>query len=142
MEILTAEELTHKLNDFRHVITDFDFSALKNVTFININALYTYIAEVEDNPFKKQYESIQKELQSIAPYIPFAMGNSAAEFLEKASRVENELEMDLLKREFSERSKIDFVETVRMIHCDEEWEYLTSICETIRKNKERSTIKH
>lgn len=138
MEIISPNELTSKLNNFRNTVNNFDFSEVQNVTFLNLNALYTYISEVEDNPFKRQYDIIQEQLSDIIPYIPFAMGTTASEFLDKASNIQNEVQMEMLKVEFSERSKLDFIDTVRMIHSDEEWDYLISICETIRQNKERA----
>lgn len=134
--ILSQQELSNQLNEFRDIIQHFDYSEIKNVTFINLESLYTYIAQVEDNPFEKQYQALHKILDIIEPYLPFAMGNTAVEFLVQASMVSSHEEMESLKKRFSSKTRLEFMNAVRGITQDDEWQYLVNICENIRGNHE------
>ena len=69
-----------ELENLRDLINNFDYSELKNVTFINLESLFTYIAQVEDNPFRRQYEAMQSSLDILEPFIPFATGERAKNF--------------------------------------------------------------
>ncbi|HHW67040.1 hypothetical protein [Defluviitalea raffinosedens] len=134
--ILTSQQLSDELNKLKSLINDFDYSELRNVTFLNLESLYTYISEVEDNPFQRQYEALQASLDILEPYIPFAIGERAREFLILASQMTTDEEIEALKQDYLERMRLDFVNTIRMIQSEEEWKYLTQICETIRQSKE------
>ena len=136
--ILTSEQLSDELNKLKALINDFDYSELKNVTFLNLESLYTYIAEVEDNPFQRQYEALQASLDILEPYIPFATGERARDFLIQASQMNTDEEIEYLKQEYLDRMRLEFVNTIRMIQSEDEWKYLTQICETIRQSKENN----
>ncbi|NLK96587.1 hypothetical protein [Defluviitalea saccharophila] len=136
--ILTSEQLSDELNKLKALINDFDYSELKNVTFLNLESLYTYIAEVEDNPFQRQYEALQASLDILEPYIPFATGERARDFLIQASQMNTDEEIEYLKQDYLDRMRLEFVNTIRMIQSEDEWKYLTQICETIRQSKENN----
>ncbi|WP_058486580.1 hypothetical protein [Defluviitalea phaphyphila] len=136
--ILTSEQLLKELNKLKSIINNFDYSELNNVTFLNLESLYTYISEVENNPFQRQYEAIQASLDILEPFIPFATGNRAKEFLIQASQANSDEEIELLKKEFASKMRIDFINTIRMINSDYEWESLVQICEAIRQSKENN----
>ncbi|NLM13435.1 MAG: hypothetical protein GX209_06780 [Epulopiscium sp.] len=138
--VLTNQQLIEELNKLKSIINDFDYSELKNVTFLNLESLYTYIAEVEDNPFQRQYEALQASLDILEPYIPFATGERAREFLIQASQMTTDEEIEYLKQEYLDRMRLEFVNTIRMIQSEDEWKYLIQICETIRQCKENQLM--
>lgn len=140
--ILTSEQLSQELTKLKSIIDDFDYSDLKNVTFLNLESLYTYIAEVDDNPFQRQYDAIQVSLDILEPFIPFATGDRAREFLIQVSQAGSDEEIEWLKQEYAAKMRLDFVNTIRMINSDYEWDYLTQICEAIRQSKENSFSYH
>lgn len=137
-DILTSQQLSNELSNLKSIINDFDYSDLKNVTFLNLESLYTYIAEVEDNPFQRQYEEIQASLDILEPFIPFASGERARDFLIQASQMNSDDEIQWLKQEYAAKMRLDFVNTIRMVQSENEWNYLVQICETIRQSKENS----
>lgn len=136
--VLTSEQLSEELNKLKLLVNDFDYSELKNVTFLNLESLYVYIAEIENNPFQRQYDALQASLDVIEPFIPFATGDRAREFLIQASQLESDNEIQCLKQEYIARMRIDFINTIRMIQSEDEWNYLIQICETIRQSKEKN----
>ena len=135
--ILSRDQLYMELENLRDLINNFDYSELKNVTFINLESLFTYIAQVEDNPFRRQYEAMQSSLDILEPFIPFATGERAKEFLIKMSQTESDEEIECLKEEYSHKIRTDFVNMIKMIESEEEWIHLTEICEVLRQNKEQ-----
>lgn len=134
--ILTQEQLYNELNNLKYLVNNFDYSELKNVTFINLESLFTYIAEIEDNPFQRQYEALQTSLDILEPFIPFATGEKAKEFLIQVSQTTSDEEIQWLKQEYINKMRIDFVNVIRMITSEDEWNYLVQICESIRQSKE------
>ena len=47
-------------------------------------------------------------------------------------------EIEYLKQDYLDRMRLEFVNTIRMIQSEDEWKYLTQICETIRQSKENN----
>jgi len=77
--LLTKRELEMALDDFRHILSDFDYSSIKNITFLNADAFICYMENVEGNPFKKQYAALQHKLDILQPYLPFVSAERANE---------------------------------------------------------------
>lgn len=134
--ILSREELFFELDNLRDLIQNFDYSELENVTFLNLESLFTYIAEVEDNPFQRQYEALEAALDKLEPFIPFTSRERARGFLIKMNQVETNEEIEWLKEEFSNKVRNDFVNMIRLIDSEEEWLHLKEICEILRQSKE------
>ncbi|NLK21127.1 MAG: hypothetical protein GX308_03340 [Epulopiscium sp.] len=135
-EVLTSEQLIYELNNLKCLINDFDYSELNNVTFLNLESLYTYIAEFDGNPFQRQYEALQAALDVVQPFIPFATGDKAKEFLLQVSKAESDDEIQWLKQEYTDRMRLDFVNAIRLTSSDDEWDGLIQICESIRQSRE------
>ena len=101
--LLTKHELEVELEDFRHLLSDFDYSSIKNITFLNLDAFLAYMENVEGNPFKLQYNALQKKLDILQPYLPFVSSQRANEFLEALSQTHNDEEIKLVKKEFTKK---------------------------------------
>ena len=69
--LLTKQELESHILDFRNLLSQFDYSQIKNVTFLNLEAFYAYMDNVKGNPFELQYNALQEKLDYIQPYLPF-----------------------------------------------------------------------
>lgn len=133
--VLTQSELLTELNNFKYNLQNFDYSNIKNITFINLDALYYYIENIEDNPFKIQYEKLQKILDIIEPYIPFSIDSDIIDILDITSISSNDEESHMIKNFFSLKKRINFMNSVRIITTDEQWQYLIDTCEKIRNIK-------
>lgn len=138
--LLSKRELEVALDDFRHILSNFDYSAIKNVTFLSADAFICYMENVEDNPFKKQYAALQHKLDILQPYLPFVSAERANEFLEALSHTQDELEITEIKRQFTKTLREDFIKFSRTITTPDQWLHVRHICEEIRSRKEEMLL--
>lgn len=134
--ILTQERLLEELEKFKFTLENFDYSDIKNIIFINLDSLYCYIESIEDNPFKLQYKKLQNILDIIEPYIPFTTEN---EYVNITDMNENFTELEDIKRAFSAKKRFNFINYIRSITTESEWQDVISICKDIRNTYERYT---
>lgn len=130
--ILSQEKLLYELNEFKSTLKDFDYSCIDNVVFINLESLYYYVENIEDNPFKIQYEKLQRILDIIEPYIPFT---TQTEFINIMDTFQNL--SDNIKRAFSLKKRINFINYVNLITTEDEWQDIVNICKDIRNAYEK-----
>ncbi|NLL70515.1 MAG: hypothetical protein GX238_05215 [Epulopiscium sp.] len=138
LSILSKNELENYLYHLRDLTTELDYSQLNNVTFFNIESFYSYMENAEGNPFKNQYEELQKIMDIIEPYLPFAIGNTAIQFLTKATFIDTDQEMEQLKAEYAPKVRMDFFHLLQNLKSEEEWLYILQLCESIRQEKEQN----
>lgn len=139
-KLLTKQELTDHLMNFRAILGNFDYSSLKNIRFFNLESLYAYMDNVEDNPFKKQYIALEEELDYIQPYLPFVSSERAAAFLTAMSNAQNDHEIETIKKDYTEKLRKDFIKLARTTTTDKQWHSILSTCEEIRSHKEEMTL--
>ena len=139
-QVLSSKELYTHLNDFREVLQGFDYSRIGNVRFLNLESVYAYMENVENNPFKRQYYELQEILDTLQPYLPFLSSERAKMFLIKMSTVKNDEDIEQLKNEYKEKLRMDFIDTARKTTCDKDWELIINICEQIRVRKEQTHL--
>lgn len=139
-QVLSSKELYTHLNNLREVLSDFDYSDIKNVRFINLQAVYSYIENVPDNPFKRQYFELQEILDTLQPYLPFVSSERAKSFLIDISNADNDEDIENLKKEYTYKLRLDFLNTARTITNDKEWKNIIGICEDIRSRKEEMYV--
>lgn len=139
-KLLTKKELTEHLQNFRSILANFDYSALKNIRFFNLESLYDYMENVEPNPFKEQYKALQKELDYLQPYLPFVSSERAAAFLNALSHAQNDDEIKAIKQDFTTKLRYDFMNLARTTHTDSQWNSILATCEEIRSHKEELTL--
>lgn len=132
--ILTQERLLEELEKFKFTLENFDYSDIKNIIFINLDSLYCYIENIEDNPFKLQYKKLQNILDIIEPYIPFTTEN---EYINMTDMNENFTDLEDIKRAFSQKKRINFINYIRTITTESEWQDVINICKDIRNTYER-----
>jgi len=132
--ILSQEELLDELNEFKSTLKNFDYSCIDNIVFINLESLYCYVENIENNPFRMQYEKLQKILDIIEPYIPFT---TQTEFINIIDTFQNLSELDNIKRAFSLKKRINFINYVNLITTEDEWQDIINICENIRNTYEK-----
>lgn len=136
--ILTQEELVLQLNNFRITLQDFDYSAIKNITFLNLDSLYCYIENVENNPFKLQYNKLQQILDIIEPYIPFPTENKFINTLDFNDFNNNYGELENLKTQLSLQKRNNFINLVKMCTNNEDWSFILELCKDIRDSYEKT----
>lgn len=134
--ILTQERLLEELEKFKFTLKNFDYSDIKNIIFINLDSLYCYIENIEDNPFKLQYTKLQNILDIIEPYIPFTTEN---EFVNITDMNDNFTDLEDIKHAFSAKKRFNFINYVRSLTTESEWQDVISICKDIRNTYERYT---
>lgn len=139
-QLLTTQELRRHLEHFRDILGHFDYSCLNNVRFFNLDALYTYMDTVPNNPFSLQYASLQKELDYLQPYLPFVSSERAAEFLAAIANTENDDEVQDIKVSYTEKLRQDFIQLAHTLTSDMQWESIISTCEEIRMHKEEMCL--
>ena len=138
--LLTKHELENELDDFRHILSDFDYSSIKNVTFLNADAFVCYMENVDGNPFKKQYAALQQKLDVLQPYLPFVSAERANEFLEALSHTHNDEEVTSVKKRFTQTLRDDFIKFSRTVTTSSEWHHVIHVCEEIRARKEEMLL--
>ncbi len=138
--VLTQHQLETHLNQFRHILSHFDYSSIKNVRFFNLESFLSYMDTIEDNPFQKQYDDLQNELDHIQPYLPFISSKRAKDFLNALSTSTDDEEVEEIKKDFTIKLRHDFINLSRSITTDEEWKRIIDICEEIRLRKEEMLL--
>lgn len=138
--LLTKQELEVQLADFRHLLSDFDYSSIKNISFLNLDAFLAYMENVEGNPFKAQYNALQSKLDILQPYLPFVSAKRANEFIEALSRTHNDEEVNTVKKAFTKILRDDFIKFSRTITTNDQWLRTLSVCEEIRLRKEEMLL--
>ncbi|TCT14647.1 hypothetical protein EDC18_105128 [Natranaerovirga pectinivora] len=137
-EILSEKELEYKLNEFRHVLLDYDYSDVENVVFMNIDALNSYIQKYQDNPFERQYQDLEQIFNSIIPFIPSSIPDEAVEAITNILETKYE-DRDVIKKNIQFNVKMDFIEMVKGLSSEREWKELLELCKDIRNAKEIMT---
>ena len=135
-QVLSSQELYLHLNNFRETLQAFDYSDLENITFFNLESVYAYMENIENNPFKRQYKELQENLDNLQPYLPFLSSQRATDFLMKASSVTDDHEIEQLKAEYTKKLRMDFINAARSARSEKDWHYIVGICEEIRSRKE------
>lgn len=138
--LLTKHELENELEDFRHILSDFDYSSIKKITFLNLDAFLAYMENVEGNPFKVQYNALQKKLDILQPYLPFVSAKRANEFLEALGKAQDDNEIKCIKQNFTKILRDDFIKFSRTVTTHAEWERTIKVCEEIRLRKEEMLL--
>ncbi len=138
--LLTKQELENYILDFRAILAHFDYSSLKNVTFLNLDAFYAYMDNVKGNPFECQYNALQEKLDYIQPYLPFTSGKRASEFMDALNNAANDEEINSIKKFFTKKLRDDFIAFTRCATTDDQWEHIISTCEQIRQRKEEMLL--
>lgn len=138
--LLTKHELEIELEDFRHLLSDFDYSSIKKITFLNLDAFLAYMENVEGNPFKVQYNALQKKLDILQPYLPFVSAQRANEFLEALGKAHDDDEIKHIKQNFTKILRDDFIKFSRTITTNAEWLRTIKVCEEIRLRKEEMLL--
>lgn len=139
-KLLTKQELTEHLRNFRSILANFDYSPIKNIRFFNLDSLYDYMEHVEHNPFQEQYQALQDELDYLQPYLPFVSSERAASFLTAMSHAKNDDEIVDIKKDFTKKLRQDFINLTRTTTTDMQWDSILSTCEEIRSHKEEMTL--
>ena len=138
--LLTKHELEMELEDFHRLLSNFDYSSIQNIVFLNLDAFFAYMENVEGNPFKRQYHALQKKLDILQPYLPFVSSNRANEFLEALSNAHNEDEISQIKKNYTTILRDDFLKFSRTVTSSEEWAHTMDVCEEIRLRKEEMLL--
>ncbi|PHV70342.1 hypothetical protein CS063_10645 [Sporanaerobium hydrogeniformans] len=138
--LLTRLELEQHLQRFRSILSDFDYSSLGNIRFLNLDAFYAYMDHVEGNPFQLQYKALQQELDAIQPYLPFVSSKRAKDFLDALSTATSDQEVETIKKEYTGKLRQDFIQFTRTVTTDVGWEEILRTCEEIRTRKEEMLL--
>ncbi len=134
--LLSKQQLESELEEFRDILANFDYSSIKNITFLNLESFIAYMDNVNPNPFKEQYAKLQEKLDILQPYLPFATAERANEFLDALSHSHGEYETQRIKRRYTKILRDDFIKFARTVTTNEEWERTMEVCEEIRLRKE------
>jgi len=138
--LLTKHELEVELQDFHHLLSNFDYSSIKNITFLNLDAFLAYMENVDGNPFKAQYNALQEKLDILQPYLPFVSATRANQFIEALSNAHTDDEAKLVKKDFTKILRDDFIKFSRTVTTADEWSRTIKVCEEIRLRKEEMLL--
>ena len=134
-DIISESELEIKLNEFRDVLLNYDYSDIENIIFFDVNSLNYYIENNKDNPFEKQYDAIEKILDTIYQYLPCSLSDDTINVISEIMNVKYQDEK-LIKQNILFNVKLEFIEMVKNISTEDEWNRLVLICKRIRNTKE------
>ncbi|QUI21756.1 hypothetical protein HZI73_05370 [Vallitalea pronyensis] len=135
-DIISEIELENKLNQFRDVLINYDYSDIDNVIFFDIQSLNHYIEHYKGNPFEKQYDAIEKILDSIYSYLPGSLPDDTINVISKILNVKYGDET-IVKQNVLFNIKLEFIEMVKNISTEAEWRQLVALCKKIRSTKEK-----
>ncbi|QUH28594.1 hypothetical protein [Vallitalea guaymasensis] len=135
-DIISETELEIKLNEFRDILINYDYSEIENVIFFDINSLNYYIENNEGNPFEKQYDAIEKILNSIYLYLPCSLSDDTINVISEILNVKYGDEA-IVKQNVLFNIKLEFIDMVKNISTEEEWKKLVQLCKKIRNTKEK-----
>ena len=135
-QVLSSQELYTHLNNFRETLQVFDYSDLGNITFFNLESVYAYMNTIENNPFKRQYNELQKNLDHLQPYLSFLSSERAKEFLLKIAASKDDEDIEQLKAEYTKKLRMDFINVARILRNEKDWDSILTVCEEIRSRKE------
>lgn len=138
--LLTSQELKNHILDFKEILAHFDYSSLKNITFLNLDAFYAYMENVKGNPFELQYNALQEKLDYIQPYLPFTSAGRASEFMTALGNAADDEEVDTIKKLFTKKLRDDFITFSRTATTDDQWTHIIDTCEQIRRRKEEMLL--
>ena len=133
--VLSSQELYGHLNDFRKTLQEFNYSNLGNIRFLNLESVFAYMENVENNPFQRHYAQLEESLDILQPYLPFLSSKRAKDFLIHISKVTDDEEVERLKLEYGRKLRIDFISTTKKINSEEDWNLIIDICQQIRTRK-------
>jgi hypothetical protein len=139
-KLLTQQELSDLIYSLRTTLRDFDYSSLKNVRFLNLDAFYAYMDAVEGNPFAIQYQALQDHLDKLQPYLPFTSSERASAFLTEIASAKNEDAITQIKKEYTKKLREDFLKLARISKTDSQWQSIIDTCEEIRLRKAESAL--
>ncbi len=139
-QVLSSKELYMHLNNFRQTLAGFDYSNVGNIRFINLESVFAYMETVENNPFKRQYTELEEILDILQPYLPFLSSQRAKDFLIHISTVTDDEEVEDLKLEYTQKLRMDFINTTRKITQEADWKLIMNICQQIRSRKEETYL--
>ncbi|OON94591.1 MAG: hypothetical protein ATN31_02965 [Candidatus Epulonipiscioides saccharophilum] len=138
--LLTETELKNTLLEFKNILSEFDFSVLKNLIFFNQESFFLYVENVKDNPFKTQFRLLNEKLDILQPYLPFVNTDRASEFLNEISKATTEEKSREIKKNYTAKLRQDFFEVARKISNPIQWDNIFKTCEEIRLHKEESAL--
>lgn len=133
-ELISEETLVSELNKFRDVLLHYDYSDVKNVIFFNVKSLNAYIRTYRDNPFEKQYQDLEAIFNKIIPYIPSNIPEEAINTITHILDPDYE-NKEAIKRNILFNIKMDFIETVKNVSSESQWQELLNLCKDIRLAK-------
>lgn len=138
-EIISKEALVDELNKFRDILINYDFSEISNIVFFDVQSLNIYLKTHDGNPFERQYEEIEKILNKIISYLPTTISNDTIELLTEIldSKYQNK---EVVRENILFNIKMDFIDRVRAINSNDEWNKLLLVCEKIRAEKEAQNL--
>ena len=130
MENLTESELKERLQILKEILKDFDINKIYNVSFINIDAFYSYLDKYNNTPY-----SIKKIILSIDKYIPL---KSLADYelmdiLENGLNCDTIEELNYFRTIFYKKALIRFLYLIKKANTKEKWAEILTACENIRK---------
>lgn len=138
--VLSSQELYMHLTDFRQILMDFDSTHIGNLRFMNLESVYAYIENATNRSFNAHHNKLEETLDILQPYLPFLSSDRAKEFLVEISKVTSDYEVEQLKEKYTKKLKVDFINTINKLTCDEDWQLLIDVCEHIRFRKEESYL--
>lgn len=139
-KLLSTQELANHIMNLRNILGNFDYSSIKNIRFFNLDSFLSYMDNVEDNPFKKQYAALQEELDYLQPYLPFVSAERAGEFLTSMAKAKDDDEVTSIKQDYTQKLRTDFINLARTSTTDDQWQSIVSTCEEIRAHKEETAL--
>ena len=128
---ISSDKLKANLEALRKILDHFDTAKIGNVIFYNMESFYAFLK-------KETYEntSVENIMDEIQPFIPISITEDNLELFLQASTANDMNEMSLLENRFENRTRIDFINTIKNVRNDSEWLGILRICETIRDYKE------
>lgn len=135
-KIISEQKLIKKLNQFRDILLNYDFSEVKNIVFFDVNSLQCYLKTFKNNPFERQYCELDALMNEMLPYLPSALPLDVLQAINDAMGYTD----DAFKEQVLMNMKLDFIERVKEINSEHEWQQLVDFCVQLRREKEYELV--
>lgn len=133
-DIISEDVLVDELNHFRDVLNHYDYQEVSNVIFFDIDSLNYYMQTHKDNPFERQYKEIETAFNLLSPYLPSSITEETIEMILEIMSRQN-VHSQLVKENLLFNLKLEFIERVKGIQSEDEWNRLIAICKKLRTEK-------
>lgn len=132
---MDKNQLFFYLNTLKESIQHYDYQSISNVIFFNSDSFYCFIRD----DTCENGQTVEEILLLVEPYIPLTLTDENLDLF-VSSFFLPEAEQTGIQQSFARKAKSDFIASIQRSKKNEQWDFLLSVCESIRSIREPEPI--